>query len=174
MLSVGQADGICLDYVELHEANANSFGDNFAKLLLAVGSEIDVIAKAICADVAPNERASNILHYRDILKASFNGIHNASIDIMRTGDPLTPWDSWGQADARSPNWWRAYNDVKHDRVVNFDQATQRNALNALGGLLVLNMYYYRTVAHPEPYPQLLHSGFPDHLVLGSRKRMPGI
>jgi hypothetical protein len=165
-----------MDFVELAAPNANVFGDNFAKLLLAIGSEIDVIAKAICLSVMPGPVAKNIIDYQNILTGAFAGMHDAYIDVVRTGAVIKPWKSWDpQGLKKSPDWWRAYNEVKHDRVANFTKATQENTIDSLAGLLVLNLYYYRNGRTPEPYTQLLDGGnIPSHIVVGNVRKMPGL
>jgi hypothetical protein len=42
----------------------------------------------------------------------------------------------------SPDWWKAYNKVKHQRSEHFDHANLHNALNALAGLFVMLIYAF--------------------------------
>jgi hypothetical protein len=51
-----------------------------------------------------------------------------------------PWEDW--SGHSNPDWWRSYNNVKHQRDVYFHEATLRNAINALGALLLLDYSYY--------------------------------
>lgn len=44
------------EFVEPSETNFSSYSNWFAKLLLLVGSEVDVVAKQICAE-SPNGRS---------------------------------------------------------------------------------------------------------------------
>lgn len=162
-----------LDFVALEPANQTTYGDNFAKLILAVGSEVDVLAKALCKSVSPQSPAENILHYQGVLTGAYPELHTVEIAVVRNGDRVLPWNSWDPNGAnQSPAWWRAYNSIKHDRVVNFPNANQRNALEALSGLLVINLYYYKGT--PEPYPQLLDGGTPQNLIVSSSAKLPGL
>lgn len=46
------------------------------------------------------------------------------------GLSFKPWLNW--ASDKNPTWWQSYNKVKHNRDAHFDEATLKNALNALG------------------------------------------
>jgi hypothetical protein len=94
--------------------------------------------------------------------------------------PVKPWSFWkpGLTNKFSPQWWDAYNLVKHRRDQNFHEANQANVLNGLSGLFALLLYLYRSVDRIElqPFPRLLDFGFPENLVGHSprSKRLPGI
>lgn len=38
------------------------------------------------------------------------------------------------------DWWKAHNDVKHDRGQNFSRATLENAIFSMASLMVVEMY----------------------------------
>ena len=57
-----------------------------------------------------------------------------------------PWENW--ACSKNPLWWKSYNNVKHERDAYFQEATLKNALNALGGLLALTYHYYSCSLSP--------------------------
>ena len=80
---------------------------------------------------------------------------------------VQPWISWDPKIAKSPDWWRAYNNVKHERDECFSDANQENTLKALCGLLSLcfiisiktNQIYSRILnfwitAFPKPLRQV--------------------
>jgi len=166
-----------LDFIELTPANAATYGDNFAKLILAAGSEVDVICKALCDLVAPGSRPQNIWQYKGVVTQAFPKIHTAEIMVQRNGQVIVPWASWDPEIAKSPEWWSAYNHIKHDRVANFALASQENALNSLCGLLVLNRYYHRAagdIGHPEPFPDLLDAGTPAYIVESGYRTLAGL
>lgn len=162
-----------LDFVELATANHTTYSDNFAKLLLAVGSEVDTIAKAICHQLSATSEADTIMKYRDELTAGFLGIHTIDILVMRTAQTLNPWTEWGIPTPTSPSWWKGYNNVKHNRIINLNDANQENCINALAGLFALNLYYYRDQKMVAPFPKLLNFHFPQYLVDTVMTRPPG-
>ncbi|TPN63608.1 hypothetical protein FJ986_23455 [Mesorhizobium sp. B1-1-1] len=164
-----------LDYVELAEENHKAYSNEYAKLLLLVGSEVDIVAKILCKDINAASTASNILHYQTEICARFAGMHTIEIDIPRYRMSVLPWLDWGNTPLSSPGWWRSYNNVKHGRDANFNEASQGNVTAALCGLLALHLYIHRDTGHLQPYPKLLEFAFPQTLVArGSGKTLPGV
>ena len=162
------------DFVEPHFGNATSFSNAYAKLLLLVGSETDVIAKALCRQVPGAAAASNIMQYRSILLDAFPGIETVEIYVARYGMALTPWGAWAIEDPTSPGWWKAHTNVKHHRTEQFGDANQRNVFDAFAGLLVLELYYYRSVSYLQPSPALFDRGFPEAITDSGHHAMPGL
>jgi hypothetical protein len=162
-----------LDFVELHPANSTSFSNEYAKLLLLIGSEVDVVAKMVCANAAPTQNPQNVVDYRTILTAHFNGFHTVEIDVPRYARKIQPWLSWGATPPSSPSWWTAYNKVKHERDVNFADANQENTIFTLCGWIALLLYLFKDEQHLQPYPDLLNYGFPRYLVTEGGPRPPG-
>lgn len=48
-----------------------------------------------------------------------------------------PFANFDTAIAKSPDWYRAYNQVKHNREDNLEKANLENCMNAVAGILVL-------------------------------------
>jgi hypothetical protein len=162
-----------IDFVDLHTDNKNTYSNAYAKLLLLIGSEADVVAKMLCKQANPASAAGNIDQYRSELCAKFPGIHTTEIEIAKYNMKIQPWLSWGPVVAKSPDWWRAYNGVKHERDKHFHDANQEYTLHGLCGLMVLLLYLYETERHLQPYPQLLDYGFPSYIVTEGGKKLPG-
>ena len=127
-----------LRYVDLDDANMDTFSIEFARIILAVGSEIDVLAKVLCKEHSLSIMPENIEGYRKAITAKFNGFVELEVMILRAERSVKPWESW--CEDKSPSWWKAHNDVKHERNVNFKQATLKNTLEAMAGLFVLVCY----------------------------------
>ena len=53
-----------IDFVELHTTNEKTYSNAYAKLLLLIGSEADVVAKMLCKQVNLASTAGNINEYR--------------------------------------------------------------------------------------------------------------
>jgi hypothetical protein len=163
-----------LDFVELVPTNACTYSNQYAKLILLLGSEIDVVAKLLCTAVAPSKPAGNILEYQAIITGAFPGMHSMEIRVVQDQSKHYPWAAWDSAKPQYPQWWRAYNEVKHQRDTYFNKANQANVLQALCGLLVLLLYHYREEEHLQPYPQLLECGFPDFIVTAGTMKLPDV
>jgi hypothetical protein len=153
-------------YIELSKANFEVFSIELAHLLFAAASEVDVLAKCICGMVAPTEPRGNIDHYRKIIMRldgvresadvtrNLSDIGAAEIRVPRYGLSFKPWEHWSEAEPRNPDWWHSYNAVKHERNEHFKEANLKNALNALGALLIMNYHYYRLKAVERAHPDL--------------------
>ena len=127
-------------YVEFCKANDKVFSIEFAHLLFAAASEVDVVAKLLCQQLAPNAPRNNINDYKAVLTSRLPDLVTAQVLVSRYGLILTPWDNW--KGVTNPLWWRSYNRVKHERDAHFTEATLKNAVNALGALLILIFHYY--------------------------------
>lgn len=161
-----------LDFVEFHPDNDNTYSNEFAKLMLLIGSEVDVVAKMVCKCVNPKRDPQNIESYREIICGRYHKLHTMKIEVTRYARNIKPWLSWGTSTPESPEWWKAYNKVKHQRDQHFSKASLKNTSDALCGLLVLLLYYYKGEEHLQPYPDLFNDRFPDILVMGRTRHLP--
>ncbi|HEV8487832.1 MAG TPA: hypothetical protein VGV87_30100 [Blastocatellia bacterium] len=139
-------------YVEFSEQNFGVYSIEFAHLLFAAASEVDVIAKLLCQRLQPAAARHNIDDYRAVLLAEFPDLTNTQVFVPRYGLTLTPWENW--TTPNNPLWWRSYNKVKHERDAHFHEATLKNALNALGALLILTYHHYSHALAPVGAPRL--------------------
>jgi hypothetical protein len=132
-------------YVEFTPNNYETYSIELAHLLFAAASEADVIAKLLCQQLDPQQSPWNIDGYKPIITTDIPTIATENVFVPRYGLMLTPWDQWSKNDGQQPHpdWWSGHNKVKHQRDAYFKLATLHNALNAMGGLLVLAFHYYR-------------------------------
>jgi hypothetical protein len=61
-------------YVEFDERNFGCFSIEIARVLLAAGSEVDVICKHVCRQINPASTAESIKAYGDQMAAAYPGI----------------------------------------------------------------------------------------------------
>ena len=139
-------------YVALDIDNYSAYSDVYAKVLLQVGSEVDVIAKVICRKINTSSCADSISRYQIEICSHFSEFEDV---IVKCGDEeLRPWKGWA---INSPIWWRVYNGVKHNRnsietyesisKENYKFANQGNVLDALAALYQLEQYLYTLIPH---------------------------
>jgi hypothetical protein len=139
-------------FIEFCEPNLKVFSIELAHLLFAAASEVDVLAKCICEIINPKHARKDINDYRVIIMGMaskkarlgepyYPDVSKMEVRVPRYGLTFLPWENW--AKGQNPDWWRSYNRVKHERNKYFQEATLQNALNALGALLIFNLYYYR-------------------------------
>lgn len=127
-------------FVEPTPDNFKTYSVEYARLYLAIGSEVDVVAKLLCEKINATAKRGNIDDYRAVILAVFPDFSDIQVVIPRYEISLTPWKDWRSG--LNPTWWRKHNDVKHERNKAFRDANMENTLNALGGLLVLVGYLY--------------------------------
>jgi hypothetical protein len=137
-------------FIEFDPANFDVFSIELARLLFAAASEVDVMAKLICRQVDPDSEASSINAYKTALVPAVPTILTTAVNVPRYGLTLQPWENWQTpGDQSHPDWWNAYNKVKHHRSTHFHRATLANTLNALAGLLVINFEFYHRELSPQ-------------------------
>lgn len=160
-------------YVEFSLDNFKTFSVEYAKLLLATGSEVDVLCKIICQMIDSAAKREKIDDYRTCI-AAHSQIATEKVLIRRYNLDSDPWSSW--ATGKNPAWWGSYNKVKHQRNVHFHEANLENCLNAIAGLFVVVLYCHKAEKSSdllEPYPVLLgREREPEHLLTESGYDVP--
>jgi hypothetical protein len=130
-------------FVEFSDRNKETYSIEFARILLAAASEIDVIAKQLCKLLDDNSDMKSIFQYQSILNVHLPNITQEAIRINRYNIALQPWENFALPNM-PPTWWTAYNKVKHHRHTNFEDANLKNAMHAVGALHILVVYFYKT------------------------------
>lgn len=128
------------DFIEFDEANYQTYSVELAKILMAASSEVDVVMKQICNSLNKRKKHKNIDDYKKTIKANTikDFFINEAVVLPRHGLELHPWDNW--KGANNPDWWGAYNKIKHERNEHFSKATLKNTLNAMAALFVSIIY----------------------------------
>lgn len=159
-------------YIEFTQDNFDAYSLELARILFSAASEVDVVAKQLCAKLDKTSKADNIVKYRKIIRPAFSVLADALVLVPRFGLTLNPWEQW--ANNSNPVWWTAYNNVKHHRHTHFADASLKNALNSVAGLFVLLLFFYREEsqnASLTPDPILFQAGAPfqiDYPAFGRR------
>lgn len=131
-------------YVEFTEDNNATYSIEFARIIMASTQEIDGIMKKICNLLSPHSESNNINEYKAIIKVHFSEFISEEVYLTRFGMSSRPWINWLQDENdNNPDWWKANNKIKHDRTENFEKANLKHAFNAVGGLLIATLYYYK-------------------------------
>jgi len=132
-------------FIEFNPDNFPAYSIEMAHLMLAAASEVDVVAKLICKKVNPESKAENIAQYKGVIKKAFPQLCEIKVLMPRYGLTLEPWINWKSN--KKPEWWDYYNKVKHERNKYFKQANLKNTLNAVAGLFVTLLYFYKYEAN---------------------------
>lgn len=130
-----------LRYVEPTTANMKAHSMEFARLILAACSEVEVVAKVLCREIDPTAAPDKITDYAAIILRSFPRLPETLVQAPMYGMQMHPWKEW--ASGVTPGWWRDHQKVKHSRHDFFSLADLEHAVVSLSGLFVLVAYLYR-------------------------------
>ena len=131
-------------YVAIDEDNENTFSNEYAILIQAIGGELDSFFKEYCG-YAPTDNKT-IADYARFVLNDYPGIKSQEITVIGTEMKITPFKDWNAAQAKqSLFWWHAYDDIKHSRYANKRVASQKNMLNLLGALFLMEMKFLRKI-----------------------------
>lgn len=162
-------------YVAFDEDNLNAFSSNYLMLFQSVCSEIDVVGKEIAAYF--NSDFENCNGTKPINRWWFeiqNRLSSLNREVVFSGSiHVTPWVGFRVVRVEStrlvngkeinvvnfnlekgnhtPEWWTAYNKVKHERlkkadgVTNYKKANLRNLVNAFAALYLLEFDFMKEI-----------------------------
>jgi hypothetical protein len=132
----------CARYVEFCYDNMETYSVELARILLTAGAEVDVIFKVLCCKLDEKFDGKKISQYRKPIINEFPDFGQFEVSIPRYGiGPWQPWCGWPKED--TPSWWRAYQDVKHNRDKYFWKANLDNTICSVMGLYSLLLHYYK-------------------------------
>lgn len=140
-------------YLNFSENNYNVNSSKFLKLILQIGSEIDICLKWYTDKLHPGNYR-NINEYRDIIREYDEEFIEEEILIKNFDIILKPWAGLTNED-NEVVWWKVYNSIKHDRTkeITINEITQKaymfatlyNVLISLGGLYIVLMNIFASV-----------------------------
>jgi len=128
-------------YVEFCPANYGCYSIEFARIIMAACSELDMLFKVACLKIDPKTKVNDIDEFRPVILGKYPHITQAKRFLHGYDIVLQPFQSW--TSEVNPSWWsKGYNKIKHQRNASFHQANLENALNAVSGLMVMLFHYY--------------------------------
>ena len=147
-------------YVALDVNNETAYSQAYSKLMLEIGSEIDVVFKEYCKEIDPAFKSSyrTIGRYKESIIKNIPDFITQEVSLINYNRIIQPWLEWSTL-PEAPWWWTAYNKVKHSRISiveidgvkqeGFKFATQKYSLLALAGLYQIMVYLYYKIAVDE-------------------------
>lgn len=146
-----------LPYVNLCVENRETFSDVYLKLLLQIGSEIDIAFKEYCGSLDSDFVGKTIGSYRECIQRNKATFILQEVKESINGNVIQPWKEWQSI--KAPFWWTAYNKAKHERYSvaeidgiqkhGFQFANQKYTIEALAGLFQILIYFYYDIAWEE-------------------------
>lgn len=162
-------------YIE-PEGQENVYSFEFAKLLILACTEVESVFKELCAEIDCSKKADNIVKYNEIVLSRYPEITEATVRVNRLGRDIVPFQEWGVSEAKPLSWWRAYNEVKHNRGDHFADATYLNAVTALSALYILIFYLAEItgIKFSSQDSSYIDSDYADgRFLFGAQKKLPG-
>ena len=140
-------------YVAIDPDNSETFSNEYAILLQAIGGELDTFFKEYCG-FNPDD-IKNVTDYAKFILHDYPDIVKQSISILGTNMKITPFNGWDRECAKkSLQWWKAYDDIKHSRYANKKVACQKNVLNILASLFLMEMKYLQKLTYGKDQPDV--------------------
>ena len=124
-------------YIEPACENLSTFSFRTYELFLRICTEVETNLKAILRENGYNrDRDWNMRDYSKVEQSHFLSLYEVRIRNWRNGPfDLIPFRAW--SDQAILPWYSDYNDVKHDRNLEFSKANFENLLHAMAGLIVV-------------------------------------
>jgi hypothetical protein len=97
---------------------------------------------SICRLIVPKPNRT-ITRWKQHLETTYR-VSRLKVLVPRLGDFICPFAEFAE-DNGSPEWWKNYNSIKHNRGEEFHKANLITALNMLGGLLILNIIHLQRI-----------------------------
>jgi len=105
-------------------------------LLVRIGSQVDIFFRNWLIVQKKNSVKTkdelNIKNYKKIEPEIY--ISAEKVKILETDEVILPFEDW----EKTPKWWIAYNNVKHDGFVNKEDGNLLNVIESLAALFILN------------------------------------
>jgi hypothetical protein len=103
-------------YIEPENTNLTAYSHRTYELLLRACTEVETLCKQVFTKNKVSLRNANIIRYSDLdcpMKLHEYEVHCYGFDHP----PFKPFAAFADSDRkqRSPAWYRAYNEVKHNR-----------------------------------------------------------
>lgn len=151
------------EYVSISKDNYDTFSNRYVNLLLLICSEMDSLLGA----VSSSHKYQSILKKFEYFVKEHPNVKNYRVDTKYPYDiknitPMVKFSEKNQNDQsdktseknkkRTPDWWQAYNDVKHRRAeqseggrYNYTKASLKNVLFSLASLYIISQLIYENL-----------------------------
>ncbi len=132
-----------IEYVEPVDDHEGVHSHRLFELLLRAATEFESLARVYAAHSgAPLPPRPTIVHYHSLLAPLRLAETEVGIQQWRPrARYVAPFAAWASGGS-SPNWYAAYNAVKHSRRAQFGEASLLNAVTAAAGVFATLVMAY--------------------------------
>lgn len=141
------------EYIEPSNDNLSTYSHRTYELLLRASTEFETNCKQILnANSYSSSRSLNIIDYNKLNPAMRLSDYSVVLNFWRPGQKIIkPFDNWSIS--HTLNWYQAYNNVKHDRHINFHDASLENTIYAVAAVYTI-LFAQFSVFSFNPYQQI--------------------
>ena len=131
-----------VDFVALTRDNFATYSNQYASILQLTGAELDAFFKYY---VDPKGRC--ITDYTKCFIEKHSNLIRQEVKIKDSDILLMPFEKCEDVLQNKPIfWWKAFTNIKHNRIEKFSEANLSNCLNALAALYMLECQCVRDIA----------------------------
>jgi hypothetical protein len=138
------------NYVPYLDGNETVYSFRLMNLILAIGAHVDSAFKEMFRCSEFSKKYDKILRKINTGKATITDYLTLEQEycISKRGvvfkrlperEVVVPFQKFGAL--KSPDWWTAYNEIKHEFSLNFKKANLKNVRDALAGAFLLNVVH---------------------------------
>ena len=126
------------EFIEPSDDNLKTYSHRTFELLLRAATEFETNCKRILEANGYSKSGNlNILDYYKINSSSKLSEYKVILEIWRPDrKEIHPFANWNSG-THELKWYKAYNNAKHDRHLNFSDASLHSVLEAIAGLFVI-------------------------------------
>lgn len=127
---------VIFQFIQPSNQNLNTFSHRCYELLLRSCTEFESLMR-LMMDIKDPKMHLNIKDFGRF--GNKVGLHEPTFVFTRWNPAplkLTPFSDWRSLPITSPSWYQSYNSVKHNRSINFTNASLNNVLHAIAACAV--------------------------------------
>lgn len=134
-------------YIKILPINYKTCSDEIIKLLQTVSSEFEIICKLVCGFKGNSNK--KIYDYLSYFYSNIRNFDKTRIKIkIAKNITLKPLKTiMNNNNQMSLEWWKSYNNIKHNRLENYEEGNFLNLLKALAALYFLEIYYIKLLGN---------------------------
>ncbi|MDO6422801.1 hypothetical protein [Saccharophagus degradans] len=149
-------------YIEPSDVNRNTYSHKTHELFLRTCVEVEANCTAILKENGYSRKGDwNMCDYKKIQQSHYLSMYKVKIPYWHGDEgvrtPFSAWESEGKLD-----WYTSYNNVKHDRHNNFEQANFKNLIEAVCALgALISSQFIDNDFSPGGFGLSVNPGIPD-------------
>ena len=126
-------------YIDINTDHFHVYSTEITKLFLSAAAEFDVISKRYCKLRGLSAKLNKSLPNRLQLLSEMRSFSQA-VYIYPFNLEIHPFSDWNNL--QTPEWWKAYNRVKHHRDKSYKDANIKNCIESMAGLFLVLLEIY--------------------------------